>query len=198
MDAFKPKLGKHDWDGTLATPQYQLSYGRREKPADTLDRSRGLRQKLLGDAWVVVEFDSTLLALPDNEREACALAFRAGLQSLNIDFRHRSIPQTGRSSFVSRLLKSNQEAHQILALIEPAVWQAEAFQALVPAQGIRFYQLPLGDNGGALLDEIFQGKLIRQELLQRFELIVYDVASFGQMGIISTRKSFEEIQALID
>ena len=197
MDGFKPKLRRNSWDGSLSSPQYQISYDKRGKPEHNLAISRSLRQKLLGSCSVVVELDSNLLAIPEPEREAAALAFRSGLETRGLEFRHRASPPTGRSSLVAKLLKSSGDAHQILVLVDPATLADLAFESLLPPLGVRYYCLPPADTGIGLLDDLFQGKLLHRHILERFDWIIFDVASMGQMGIISQRQTYETLQALL-
>lgn len=197
MNSFQPKLAKNRWDGSLAQPQYSLAYSLNEKPATIMERSRVLRHQLLGDSTLLLELNSNLLAMTEREREPLVLAFREHLTELGLDYRHQTTPQTGKSSFFAKFLNGDIDAHQIMVLVEPATWQSDQFEEMLPKQGMRYYRLPSSDPGEGLLDAIFQGKLLRKELIERFDLIVYDVAIFGQMGIISARRSYEELQGLI-
>ena len=55
MEGFKAKLGRHSWDGSLSSPQYQIAYDKRGKPEYNLAASRELRLQLLGNSAVVIE-----------------------------------------------------------------------------------------------------------------------------------------------
>lgn len=167
------------------SPQYRVSYGRPDRLDLNVPAGRALREALFGQAWLHLEVDSTLLALAEPEREPCVLDLRRALQERSIDIRLTSTPLPPRGGIFGKLRQQTGEQVRLGTVLSPGQWRELDDRALLPRAGLRLSKLPAGHRGETLLDDIQNGRLVRRELAELFELVAFDVVAFGQMGISS-------------
>lgn len=191
------KLHPVAWNGTINNPQYQIAYATIGSQAASMARSREILRSLVGGRDLIIEMNSALLSVPEKDREAIGLAFRKGIEAHNLLITERRYPVASRPSFFARILgqPAEVEACELRALVPGSVWQSGAVDTALSPWGQRYYVLPEGTDGASLLERLNLGTIAAREVLDAMDLIIFDVANFGQMGLISTRNDQAAIQS---
>ena len=200
MIDFKISVKEFKGSHSLETPKYNISYSPGMNCCQP-KRSYQVISALKGDAGLVVEVNSSLFNLSNNQRGDAALTFLEEIRALNWNYRYRKItaPPTMNSleTLFSFMKKPDNTAHQIFVEVPAAVWRdEEMIVKLLPIHGLRYY---LGAAAGIEpLEALFNGQYTEEQFLTLFKLICYDCAGFGQMGIYTEDLTLAELRKMLN
>lgn len=179
--------------------RFFLSYSKKRSSFENKELSYDILSALKKTNPVVMEIDSSICILPTTqERENFALDTLKAIRELGIDYRYqKSESKTGGKSFLDLFgIGRNCTNHKILALIPDQVWRQDAFQSLLPLYGVRYYICSEPIDGSKLLDDLYCGRILEDEINAVVPFIIFDCVDFGQMGI-NTVINKAELQTIL-
>ncbi|MGI6776830.1 MAG: hypothetical protein ACOX7R_02015 [Acetivibrionales bacterium] len=197
LEEYKLKFSSRKGGGSLDSPQFSLSY-RANNEAINSRASYEILSKLIGDNDVVIEVNSSLTNTTKTESEDRTFHFLSEVRNRALDYSYRKVPSSARQSFLSMIFgggKKNAEAHEIMAYIPEKVWKEETFLSVLPVYGARYYVMKSPEEGDKVINELC--RMLDSEKIDYFKLIVFDVASFGQMGIVSNYLTADDIKGTL-
>jgi hypothetical protein len=184
---------KESKDKSIA--RFFVSYNLYRNNNDNKQKSYQLLSLLKQQNDLLLEIDSSLTTLTTpSEIEPAILGLLKDLKEMGIDCRHqKSEAKSNKGLFGFLNMNKPYTAHRIFAFIPDQVWREEAFQSLLPNYGVRYYICKGPVDGIKLLEDLHCGRILDDELIEQFDLIIYDCSDFGQMGI-NTKLSKVDIQ----
>ncbi len=194
------KLSSVAWNGNLNSPQYQIAYSTVSSVQVARKRSREVLDKLFGDHDLIIELLDSFLSVPLRERPPITENFRKTMMSQNIALSERRYPSQAKVSFFAKILGQggDEEACELRAFVPSAIWRSGAIDTALTDFGLRYFVLPKGTDGPALLERLNVGTMPAKECIETMELIIYDVPNFGQMGLISSHHDQAALQAKLN
>jgi len=190
---FKANKVSNDTD----LPQYSISYMTNNAKIDNKKISFELISALKEDSDIVLEINSSLFSFSQLSRENIALQFLEDIRHIGFDYLYRKVPSASRS-FLSHLFglgKKDDQAHEILVYIPDESWNKETLYNIIPTNGVKYYITKDNTQGRKVMDDLYQ--ITDDEKLNAFKLVIFDVSSFGQMGIKSRSLTADDIKRLI-
>lgn len=194
---YKLKLNERKGKGTMDSPQFSLSYKVNYEQVDT-KISYDILSALKGDNDVIIEVNSSLANVAKSEGEDSAIAFLQKIRSLGLDYSYRKVPAATKQSFLAQLFgggKKENLAHEVLAYVPDKVWRDESFQSLLPVYGARYYVTKEPEESDKIVNEMC--RMLDNEKVDYFKLIIFDVASFGQMGIVTNYLARSDLKNML-
>jgi len=189
----KIKENKIGWG--LDSPRYMITYNVKSSEEENCKNSFEIISALKGSNDVLIEFNSSLLMINGPKSESCTSNFIKAVKTMNLNYRYRkSAPLNKRSFFAQLLNGSSKDAHEVLVYIPDEVWKQEGFYSILPTGGLRYYISNGPVEGNKILEDIFNGFMIGDEKLDFFNLVIFDCCSMGQMGVVSSHTSFDEVK----
>lgn len=195
------KFKKNKASRDLNMPQYTISYATKDAHTDSSNASLfsyKIISALKGSNGVVLEVNSSMFSISNSERDKIAFDFLKAIRYLGIDFSYHKVSSPSKS-FVSLIRgKKEEETHEILAYIPDEVWKKQEFFDIIPKFGVRYYITKDNeeDDGKKLIENM--NNYLDEEKLEKFKLIIFDVVTFSQMGLISNSLSADEIRNLVN
>lgn len=167
-------------------PRYSLLYRRNGLDRSSKKLSYDIISRLVKDRDLLVELDSSLFSGSTSEAEEKVFAeLVVKLRDLNIDYKYskRSSPEERKIFGLSISKAQTGIRHVLLIYIPNRFWVQDGFWELLPQQGVTYHVLKQETNGPELLDAIYAGRLLDEEIRKHYETTIFDYYSFGQMGI---------------
>jgi len=167
-------------------PRYSLLYRRNGLDQTSQKLSYDIISRLVKDRDLLVEVDSSLFS--DSTSDAKEKVFAelvAKLRDWNIDYKYskHSSPEDRKIFGLSISRAQISIRHVLLIHIPNRFWVQDGFWELLPQQGVTYHVLNQETNGPELLDAIYVGRLLDEEIRKHYEATIFDYYSFGQMGI---------------
>jgi hypothetical protein len=186
----------------LSSPNYTITYGPSAKLERKKEESRLILNVLIGGRPFGIEVKYALLCVDEDKREALLDEFQKKVQGFGLQFISRNIRVRKKNIFTQVLGfgKSSQtrDVHEIIAFVPPEKTDDIEFFGMLPAFGIRYYIPSDGGIEMGALDDILNEKLSENEIMNKFEFIVFDCVAMGRMGINSVHCSLEMLKNLLD
>lgn len=182
-----------------ANPRYSLSYRRGVLNKGSKKISYDLISRLVGGKDLLLKVDSSLFTGLSPEDEAKLVeTIIMKLREMNIEYRYRTNSYPKKSKVFGFSISTSQTVteHEILAYIPNRIWVKEGFWEFLPEYGVTYHILSPETNGSKLLDDIHTGRLLDKEILENYDLTIFDCFSFGQMGI-DTDLSKQDLEGLL-
>lgn len=191
------QIKENKTQGELNAPQYSVllqSAGSEEQKRRT---SYKALTALIGGADVVMVLDSSLLNVPQAEREAYALKFLEDIRAFGLEYRYGKIASSAGPSLFSIIFGSKSgHAHEILAYVPQSVWKTDEFEKVLPIYGAWYYVTENNTDANAVMDDL--KRMTDPEKLDYFKLVVFDSSTYGSMGVNSSTLSLAEIKAMLE
>jgi hypothetical protein len=185
-------------DGTLNNPRFILSLENKGiKPDEQIiDSSFEALAKLIGGSDAVLVVDTALLNLPYHQREPHVQKCLEDIRSLGLEYRCSKSASSQKRSMLGGLSgllgqKPAQEL-EIMALIPHEMWTREDFKKTLPIYGARYFVANQNANGVNLLEEM--QKMLDNEMLDYFKLILYSAVCYGTISISSKYLTLSELK----
>ncbi|MGE5607248.1 MAG: hypothetical protein ACM3YE_16350, partial [Bacteroidota bacterium] len=137
---------------------------------------------------LLIEIDSSLFSVSDPDFKFKEIVFEelvAKLRDWNIGYKYlkSSSPQERKIFGFSISGSQTDTRHVLLIYVPNRTWVQDGFWELLPDQGVTYHVLNQGTNGPELLEAIYAGRLLDEEIRNHYETTIFDYYSFGQMGI---------------
>jgi len=193
------KLTEFKKSPDLSSAHYSLDYSKAMKKYRQEDNiNLQILSILIGDADVIMEFNSSLLFSTGNKRRKEELVnnFISTLKNHDINYRYRKLPyrSSPRGLFSFLMSQTNDVLHEVFAYIPNKLWNSSPFQQIVPEEGLRFYVIREKKNEN-LLDDI--QNMMDSEKLESFDLIIFDNKNLATMGLNSIRLNSNDLRELL-
>jgi hypothetical protein len=180
--------------------KFTLSYGIQSSEEKQRNNSHKIISAIKGSKNLLIDIDSSLIGLPEKERENCVIDFIKYIRSLALEYRYRKSPNAGGQSFMGKLFSmgaKSGDAHKVFTLVPEDAWNNEDFIAALPFYGVRYYLFKEDADTGKVLDDLYNGQLLDFEVFDYFSAIMFDSCSFGQMGIYTESLTMNELKSLL-
>lgn len=167
-------------------PRYSLLYRRKGLDRTTKKLSYDIISRFVKDRDLLVELDSSLFSgVSSDAIEKVFAELVAKLRDLNIDYRYSkcSSPEERKIFGLSISRAQTSIRHILLIHVPNRFWVQDEFWGLLPQQGVTYHVLNQETNGSELLNAIYAGRLLDEEIRKHYETTIFDYYSFGQMGI---------------
>lgn len=167
-------------------PRYSLLYRRKGLDQTSKKLSYDIISRFVKDRDLLVEIDSSLFSGSTSDaKEKVFAELIAKLRDWNIDYKYskHSSPEERKIFGLSISRSQTSIRHVLLIYIPNRFWLQEGFWELLPQQEVIYHVLNQGTNGPELIDAIYAGRLLDEEILKHYEITIFDYYSFGQMGI---------------
>lgn len=177
-------------------PRYSLLYRREGLTEDAKKLSYTIISRLVKDRDLLIEVDSSLFVSSDpTSKEKVFQELVIKLRQMQLDFRYRkhSSPLKRKIFGLSISLAQTDTEHELFIYVPNRLWVQDGFWELLPEQGATYHILSETTDGLRLLDDIYFGQLLAEELHEHYQITIFDYYSFGRMGI-DTGLSKEELE----
>lgn len=200
LDIKKFKLKENKSGGDLSAPKYMVSFNQLGKEVENKENSYQIISALKQDNDVFIEINSSMLNLTKNMREDCALTFLKAVRAAGLDYRYRKVDAAGGKSLLSQLFSfggKQSQAHDVLVYVPDEVWKSGDFQKYLPTSGVKYLVCKDKMDGIKVLDDMYNGQILDDEILDMFKFMIFDCNNFGQMGIYTNSVSMQEMKQLL-
>lgn len=167
-------------------PRYSLSYRRGGLGRTSKKLSYDIISRLVKERELLIEIDSSLfIGSYSDTKEKVFAELVPKLDDLNIGYKYlkSSSPQERKIFGLSVSGSQTDTRHVLLIYVPNRTWVQEGFWGILPDQGATYHVLKQGTNGTELLEAIYAGRLLDEEIRKHYETTIFDYYSFGQMGI---------------
>lgn len=188
-------LNKNKVSNDINMPQYTISYKAKATNTKVGSLSYRIISALKEDSDIVLEVNSSLFSLPQADRESFALIFLSAVRNIDLDYSYRKTSSPSKSFFSQLFGKKEECSHEILVYIPDEVWKKEDFFNIIPKYGVRYYITKDNTDGKKVIEDM--NKMLDEEKIEKFKFLIFDVAIFNQMGVISKSHSAESIKQLL-
>ena len=183
------------WEA-FENPRFTLMF--EETASEELWRKRSYDElsSLIGSGDVTIELDSSLLSVSSQQRESYALKFLDDIRALGVEYKClKSAPGSNPSFWEGMLGKKTKQAFDIIAYIPNETWSKAEMENSLSLYGAKYFITKDESDRTKVLDD-FQ-KMLDDEKLNYFKLVVFDVPSFNRMGIYTNYLALSDIKAIL-
>jgi hypothetical protein len=180
----------------MESARFYISYMDMKVKESKKEKSCKIISALTGEGDILIELKSSLLGVYPNRREQIALDFLKDIKELGLSYRSRRVPSSDSGSIFTRLFLfggKKTEAYEIIVHVPAGIWEKQEFKSILPEYGVMYYIGSKTGENGKLLEDIFNGQIMGDELLDVFECVIYDCSNFGQMGIFTGKLTINDI-----
>jgi hypothetical protein len=177
--------------GKGSVSDFSVSYS--SKKMDSKRVSYKIISALKGDGDIIIEIDSSLLIIDENEKDILKQQLTDAFGNMGLTFINKKNTYEKKRSILSLNIESKRvEGYKIYIYTTDSVWNNQEFIELLPESGVRYYiseQL----SGSALNDFTAMDE---EERFGICDMVIFDNISLGSMGIL-TSKNKDEISDLL-
>lgn len=178
-------------------PQYSISY-HAEKKKDNTKVSYNIISALAENKDIIIEINTSLFIGGRRIVNKIVDDFLSEIQRLSLAHYHRNIKVTGSRGFFSFLFARDkeEEAHEILVYVPNKIWKNNELYNMLPNLGLRYYIVDANtdsdEDAKAILDKM--NILNDQAKIDSFSMIIFDISSCNQMGIMTKKYTAGQIK----
>lgn len=185
---------------TLDLPHYTVAYLTSGTLQNKKEESQRILSRLINERPFILEIKYQFLCLLENEREIVLSQFLNEIDKTGLKYKHKKT-LVDKKNIMNLFWFSEKtkkiEALEIMAFVPAEVWKKSDFYNKIPVYGVRYY-IPFENQiSEETFDNLFYGNLSEEEILSKFEYIVFDSCLMGQMGINSGKRSLDEVKQLL-
>lgn len=176
------------------TPPYSLLYKNRSERA--CDVSHAILSALIGDHDVIIEVSSDLVSGTKSSGQGLVARFAEEVSAYPVTCRQREVPSGRKMALMGFSIdRSKKDKSREAAVYVPnAAWRQEGFAGVLPLYGVRYYVLrePMADMAA---ERVWTA--IEEVKAELFSLILFDVASIGQIGVTPYGVGEEDLKRML-
>lgn len=192
---YRIKIKKNRDTVNVDYPQYSLIYKK-----DTRNPNRAsydILSAFIGNGDIVMEYNSDLHIELGGKKMQYAAELLNQIHTYQLEFVHKNNPSQHRVTLFGVPLENRKkaEADEVVAYVPNHIWKEETFVDVLPACGARYYITRGALDAGSILDTL--QKMSEEEKTETFKLIVFDLTSFGQMGISTKYLGLDDLNELL-
>lgn len=169
--------------------KFSISYS--SKNMDNKQISYKIISALKGKDSIIIEIDSSLLTIDENEKTLLKFRLTDSFENLGLNFINKKVSYDMKRSILSVTIESKKiEGFKIYIDVTDDTWQNQDFVKLIPETGVRYY---ISGQFKALDTFVNTDE---EEQTEICSMVIFDHISLGSMGI-NTSKNKEEIRGLL-
>ncbi|MGE5613550.1 MAG: hypothetical protein ACM3XR_04015 [Bacillota bacterium] len=192
----KMKLTELKNSNSLNSPRFVLSLGQAKSRELQISDNYDALTKLIGTSDVVINVDSSLLSLPYFQRESNIMKFIDTIRALNLEYKYQKFDSQSKWSIFSALFgNTNKKEHEIYAYIPNEIWSKDEFKNEYPIYGARYFILKENSDGSKVLEDM--QRMLDEEKLEYFRMIVFNAVVLNSMGICSKHLTLSELKNIL-
>jgi len=187
------RLVKNNSEKDSNLPQYTLSYPKSSNK-NIKNTTHKIISALKSDCDMVMEISSSMLLVSPSERESYALKFIDLAKNMNLDYLYRKMPSNEGHPLLSLVLgrKKSSFAHEVLIRVPNEIWNNDDFISSLSTYGAKYYIIDKVPEGKVFLEEL--QNMTDEEKSNIAKIIIFDVGSYGSMGIFTKSLTEDEIK----
>lgn len=188
------KIIKNTYSKNSDAPQFSIQYSNSRTDEVTRNNIHKIISALKSDCDMIIEISSSMLIVSPTERESFAMNFLDAVKDMNLDYLYRKLPASGGQSILAQFFgkKGPEYSHEILARVPDEVWNSERFLSILSTHGTKYYIIDKVPEGRAFLEEM--QNMTDDEKSSLAKMIIFDVGSYGTMGIFTKSVTEDEIK----
>jgi hypothetical protein len=191
---FKENKDKIDSESPKFTVNYNLLGSEFQRKKDSFE----ILSSLKGNSDIIIQIKSDLLNVPDNSRESFMLNLIKIIKDMGLDLRVKKLEPSKVSIFSLKILTSKKNPNYDVIFFAPnSLWEKEEFFNFLPTFGAKFYVPKQEFDHNNILDQINNGQMLDDEIIDFFKLIIFDCPNIGQMGIFTKSETSDSIKQLL-
>ncbi|HEY5584987.1 MAG TPA: hypothetical protein VIK78_10920 [Ruminiclostridium sp.] len=174
----KAKISDNTHSKDSEVSKFSVSYSARK--IDNSQVSYEIISALKDDDDIIIEVNSSLLNLSQNDSRNLISKLVDSLERMNIDYKNKRISVNARRAIFSIGMDNKKvEGFEFYAFIPRGVWCDQEFRKIIPKVGVRYYLLKSSSENN--LDAF--ANLNEDEKFELCRMVIFDNILFGSMGI---------------
>lgn len=192
----KIKIKEQKSNLAFDSPRFTIEIEQAKLPDQQIQNNYELLTKLIGTSDVVISLDSTLMNLAYKQRKPLIHKFLETIREMDLEYKCLKVTGRSNQSFLSVLFGvKDTEEQEILAYIPNKIWTDSSLQKSLPFYGARYFVTKNVSTGPAVLDDM--QKMLDDEKLEYFRLIIFNSISISSTGIFSKYLSLSELKEML-
>lgn len=193
----KLKIKEQKSDLSLDSPQFIIEIEQAKSSDLQVQNNYEVLTKLIGVSDIIISLNSALMNLTYRQRLPLIQKFLESIRALNLEYKCLKVTGSSGHSFLPMLFKSKStEEQEILVYIPNKIWMDSGFQEILPFYGARYFITKNNINSPAILDDM--QKMLDDEKMEYFRLIVFNSMYISSMGICSKYLSLSELEEILN
>lgn len=192
LSKYRIKLRKNKGVIAEGLPQYSLTY--KNDPVSAGRISHEILSAFIGSDDVIIEINSDMSG-PDRRQIDPAALLIEKAEELGLASRKKKVLSEKGNAVLGFLVRSKKQATEALIHIPNDVWNHPDLKSCLPLYGARYYITKGASDAPSMLDKM--PEMSEEEKAEAFRMIVFDLAVYGQMGILSASISMEDIKRML-
>jgi hypothetical protein len=188
----KIKVSENSYNKDSEVSNFSVTYASRK--IDNSIVSHQVISALKAENNIIIEINSSLLNLSQNDGKTFISKFIASLETMKIEYKYKKTLVNAKRTLFSIGQESKKiNGFELLAYIPHETWMDQEFRNIIPNIGMRYYLLT--SNSDINLD-IFVN-LDEDEKLEQCKLVIFDHILLGSMGINTSILKKDDIIELL-
>ncbi|MHB8064050.1 MAG: hypothetical protein ACYDG2_15730 [Ruminiclostridium sp.] len=189
----KIKVSDYTRDKDSEFAKFSVTYS--AKKIDNSTISHQIISTLKEEDNIIIEINSSLLNLSENESKIFISKFIASLEKMKIEYRNKTILMNAKRTILSLRLESKKiKGIELFAYIPNEIWMNHEFIKIIPNVGVRYYLPKLHTQNN--LDDFVS--LDEEEKLEQCRMVIFDHILLGSMGINTSIFKKDDIIMLLN
>ncbi len=165
------------------------------KKMDNHEASYEIVSALKKDSDIIMELNSTLMGVSENDKYLLHSKFLQELDSRGIEYKNKKISVNARRVIFSIPLEGKKiDGFELYARIPGEIWHEPRFKNIIPASGVRYYMLQTDSESN--LNAFVE--LSEDEKIDLCKLVIFDNIALGSMGINTTALSINDLKDMLE
>lgn len=196
FEEFKLKIKENKVKGDAHAPRFIVNYTEsKSNSVGSRNISYEILTRLNENNDIFIEVNSSLINIPESQRENEVIEFIKSIKDMNLKYRYRKLPSSKSGNVFSKLVnRASNSDHEVLVHIPKDVWVQDYLKTKLLKNGCRYYLLKKDVDPSNILDDMFNGQLLDEDKNKLFKYIIFDCSNLCQMGIIENGVTLEELQ----
>lgn len=191
----KVKLKKNKTREDEIQPGYSLSY--KTNVLDPNQAAYAILSELAQKHDVIIELNTELFLNFSTSKRDHSTKFLNDIRSRNLKCSFNKMPSDRHTAIFGVPIGNGKKetAQKIAAYVPNLIWKEESFRSVLPACGARYYIVEKPIDAEVTVNSLWN--MSEEEKAVMFGMIIFNMAEFGQMGIVTNTVGEEELKRLL-
>lgn len=165
------------------------------KRMDNREASYEIISALKKDSDIIMELNSTLMALSEHDKNVLHAKFLQELDNWGIKYKNKKTSVNARRVVFSIPLEGKKiNGFELYVRIPGEIWYETRFKNIIPGSGVRYYMLQndYESNLNAFVE------LTEEEKIDLCKLVIFDNIALGSMGIITSALKICDLKDMLE
>lgn len=189
----KAKISENTSYKNDGASQISIAYSTRK--IDNAEASYQILSELISGDDVIIELDSSLLNISENENKVLVSDLINEFENLGIEYKKKKVSLNVKKSILSIMIDSKKrDGFEFTAYIPHEIWCSQEFKNIIPQMGLRYF---LPKSGTEINLDSFTD-LDEDEKKELCRMVIFDHIILGSMGITSTIYTKKDISEILN